>query len=391
MSDSFSALIHKAEAELSRELGLRVDLVDVSVLDSPHVVLRCRVVGATAVPRSVIVKQNMATEFTQPSDSGTSDRLLNEWAALRFLQETGASGRAWPSLLAASRSGSFVVIEDLGNHATVEDVLYGDSEDAATRSLIALGASLGTLHSVARHETDAFTAIQSDLGTSSPLSDSTFDIREMKDVFTECFSVLDITPHHDFWSCVDSLETAIHSPGSFSSVIHGDAGPQNFLWDGETASMIDFEFVADGHVLLDLVSARLGFPHSDQPYSVPMRIVDRIEASYRNAAGNAAWDMSDNEAFFRGITDACGHWALTRWAPLWRRLFRDSAPDGEGSDLTATRSQAFTVYRRFLVTATEFGHVGPITETVQAYCDALQKRFPDLGETPDYPAFVSGS
>jgi aminoglycoside phosphotransferase (APT) family kinase protein len=391
MSDSFSALIHKAEAELSRELGLPVDLVDVSVLHSPHVVLRCRVVGASAVACSVIVKQNMATEFTQPSDSGTSDRLLNEWAALRFLQETGASGRAWPSLLAASRSGSFVVIEDLGNHATVEDVLFGDSEDAATRSLVALGASLGTLHSVARHETDAFTAIQSDLGTSSPLSDSTFDIREMKHVFTDCFSVLDITPHDDFWSCVDSLETTIHSPGPFSSVIHGDAGPQNFLWDGETASMIDFEFVAVGHGLLDLVSARLGFPHSDQSYSVPMRIVDRIEASYRNAAGNAASDMSDNEAFYRGITDACAHWALTRWAPLWRRLFRDTAPDGGGSDLTATRSQAFTVYRRFLVTATEFGHFGPITETVQAYCDALQKRLPDLGETPDYPAFVSGS
>lgn len=387
MSDSFAGLIHEAEAELSRELGLPVELVDVSVLDSPHVVLRCRVVGASAVPCSVIVKQNVATEFTQPSDSGTSDRLLNEWAALRFLQETGASGRAWPKLLAASGSGSFVVIEDLGNHATVEDVLFGDSENAATRSLIALGASLGTLHSVTRHETDALTAIQSDLGTSSPLSDSTFDIREMAHVFTDCFSVLGITPHDDFWARVDSLETAIHSPGPFSSVIHADAGPQNFLWDGETASMIDFEFVAVGHGLLDLVSARLGFPHSDQPYSVPKGIVDRIESAYRNAAS----DTNDDAAFFRGITGACAHWALTRWAPLWRRLFRDTAPDGSGSDMIATRSQAFTVCRRFLVTATEFGHVGPITETVQAYCDALQKRFPNLGETPDYPAFVSGS
>ena len=146
MSDSFSDLIHEAEAELSRELGVQVDLVDAAVLDSPHVVLRCRVVGMSAVPCSVIAKQNVATEFTQPSDSGTSDRLLNEWAALQFLQGTDASDRAWPRLLAASRSGSFVVIVDLGNHATVEDVLFGDSEDAATDSLVALGASLGTLH-----------------------------------------------------------------------------------------------------------------------------------------------------------------------------------------------------------------------------------------------------
>jgi hypothetical protein len=138
MSISLSALIRKAEAELSRELGLPVDLVDVSVLDSPHVVLRCRVMGANAVPRSVIVKQNTATEFTQRSDSGTSDRLLNEWAALRFLQERHAPGRPRPGLLAASPSGSFLVIEDLGTHSTVEDVLFGDSEDAAIRSLIAL-------------------------------------------------------------------------------------------------------------------------------------------------------------------------------------------------------------------------------------------------------------
>lgn len=236
-----------------------------------------------------------------------------------------------------------------------------------------------------------FTSIQSDFGTSSPRSDSTFDVREATDIFTDCFAVLDITPHDDFWVHVDSLEAAIHSPGPFSSVIHGDAGPQNFLWDGETASVIDFEFATGGHGLLDLVSARLGFPQGDQPFSVPERIVDRIEESYRDAAGNAVSDMSDDEAFFRSITDACAHWALARWASRWRWLFRDTAPDGGDSELTAMRSQTFTVYRRFLVTATEFGHVGPITETIQAYCDALQQRFPDLDETPDYPAFASCS
>ena len=74
-----------AEADLSRALGLPVDLVDVSVLDSPHVVLRCRVSGAISGPRSVIVKQNTATEFIRHEDSDTSDQLVNEWAALRFL------------------------------------------------------------------------------------------------------------------------------------------------------------------------------------------------------------------------------------------------------------------------------------------------------------------
>jgi hypothetical protein len=122
-----------------------------------------------------------------------------------------------------------------------------------------------------------------------------------------------------------------------------------------------------------------------------MRVVDRIEASYRNTACNAASVASTDELFYRGVTDACAHWALTRWARLWRRPFRDAAPDGRDSDLTATRSQAFTVYRRFIATATKFGHCGPITETVQTYCDALRKRFPDIRETPDYPAFDSGS
>ncbi len=107
---------------------------------------------------------------------------------------------------------------------------------------------------------------------------------------------------------------------------------------------------------------------------MPRRHVEALERAYV-AAAEPRYDVD------RAIADACAHWALVRWAGLWRRWFRDPAG---GSD--EVRAQAFTVYRRFVATTEATGHCGVIAAAVDAYTEALQRRFPGLAETEPYPA-----
>ena len=334
----------------------------------------------------------MSTEFTDSGSSGASHRLLNEWAALRFLEDlhTRPSVESpWPRLFAANEEHSLVIIDDLGRHPTVEKMLQSNDRSGAAASLAALGSSLGAFHAAAHTTAAEFPTVQSELGSTSPRSDSNFDVRNSDDEFSDCFDVLGIAPHDGFWSAVEELEAIIHIPGDFHTLIHADAGPQNFLWTGSRALLIDYEFATFGHALLDVVSARLGFPHTTNGRTVPIQHVEEMEGQYRNAAAQKMRSVDSDTVFCDGIADACAHWALVRWIARWRRLFREPASKDQDVDKARSRAETFTVYRRFLTTAASSGRWEPIGRTVETYCDALQRRHPTLEATHPYPALTS--
>ncbi len=394
MLDSPDLLMRIAEVELTRAFNRPVNLVSSTFLASPHMVLRCQIAGVTSGLDSVILKQVMSTEFTDSVIPGTSHRLLNEWAALRFLEDletTPSNERPWPRLLAANREHSLVIIEDLGAHPTVEEMLVSSDQIGAAASLAALGSTLGTFHAAAHTTAAEFPRVQSGVGAASPRSDSNFDVRNSADAFGDCFDVLGMAPHDDFWPAVEELEAIIHTPGEFHTLIHADAGPQNFLWTGASAPLIDYEFATFGHGLLDLVSARLGFPHTTNGRTVPIRHVEEIELRYRNAAAPTMRGVGNDTVFSEGICDVSAHWALVRWAVRWRHLFREEPSEEADAEKVRSRAETFTVYRRFLATAAASGRWEPISQTVEAYCDALQRRHPGLEETRQYPVLTIGS
>lgn len=185
----------------------------------------------------------------------------------------------------------------------------------------------------------------------------------------------------------------IHSPGPFKSFIHADAGPQNFLLIGDGVIALDYEFGTFGFGPLDVVSARLGFPHSQQAMTVPRAIVEAGEAAYRAELASAVDEASDDEAFAAALTDAAAHWALVRWVGLWRRVFarRNSESSGSSTDeaVATSRSQAYTVYRAFVDLARATGSRPALARTVDAYAEALCERFPALDRTEVYPALLS--
>lgn len=383
---SQTELLQLAELSLSRMAGGPTKLADPQRLPSPHLLFRCKVIFGGDLPDSVIVKMVTAKEFTDSPDSGPSHRSLNEVTALEFLGDL-SDGGPWPQLISVHPETGLVVMEDLGAHPSIEDVLFGDSEMEANRSLSALGATLGALHGLAHPRIGDFLERQAGVRAVSPRSDSSLDLRTEIGSLEHSFDFFGVSPPSGFRSALEELESAIHGPGPFRTLLHGDAGPQNFMWMGATASVLDFEFVVPGYGLLDVVGARLGFPQSEHGHVVPAHASQTLEHTYRENLMDLIPQLRDDDVFARGLTDACAHWALSRWSFRWRQLFGDEPPDATHGDIERNRAQAITVFKGFVELAEQTGYRSVVADAFLAWMDALRKRGFRVVEMPPYPAF----
>lgn len=400
-------LVSKAAALLATELGRPVSLSAPRALSDQHPVLRCRVEGADAL-RSLIVKRVTRTDFNAPGSApGISQRFRNEWACLDFLRTLELAEPVGPRLLAASREESLLVIEDLGAGETLLDRLRGTDGDAARAGLVGLGTALGRMQAAAAARERDFRAIQAALDTASPLSDSTIDQRDRRERFHDVFDTLGLAPATGFWRELEAVETAVHEDSTFRSFLHADAGPHNVLCPDPASGrvrLLDFEFGDYRHGLLDVVSARLGFPHTGQVWSVPAADADALEAAYRAEVADALPAAQDDAAFEAALVDACAHWSLGRWSGYWTGYFKErmdpqARTEGDGSaDEPAAaarrarqRARILTQHEGFLALADRTGRRPAITASLRGFLERLRERWPELEVMPVYAALDEGS
>jgi hypothetical protein len=240
---------------------------------------------------------------------------------------------------------------------------------------------------------------QSRLKAASPQSDSTIDFsnQNMIEVFQNCLSVLEITPARGFWEAIENLEKSIHTPGPFYNFIHADAGPHNFLYFDEGVQLLDYEFGAFNHGLLDVVSARLGFPHIADNQSVPFQAARQLEGAYQRELAQVLPQVTDRTFFEQELVNACAHWALSRWAGAWIYYFKERFEIGDEimtnkkMDISASqahlnRSRVLTLYQSFIQFAQMTNHQLPIAETLQSFILILKQEWPELDVMPIYPA-----
>lgn len=359
------------------------------MLPSQHAIVRCALEHDGEVTSgSVVVKEVTATEFTSGAGSEPSHRYLNEFAALEFLGAGSAEG-PWPTLIAHSIEDGILVLEDIGSRQTVQEILLGDDAELAARALADMGTALGELHAAAFGRVGDFTRRRAELGVSPVLSDSTRDLREDIHLFEESLEHFGVKAQRAFYSELGGLESRLSDPGPLQTVIHADAGPQNFIHLGHGAVLVDFEFMSPGNALLDLVSARLGFPHSEEGRRIPIEQVEVVESNYRVAAGVSMPEMGDDQVFGSALVDACAHWALGRWARLWRRLFSDSSDNSPG--MVQQRAQTLSVYEEFIVLADRRRQREALAGTLTSCVGAIRDRFPGIERSTMYECFAAES
>ena len=359
--------------------ALGTPLLSPELLDSPNLVFRAEAEDFG----TVIVKRITMTEWNRGGGS-ESEQLLNEWCVLEHLD-----GRGAPRLLAADRQASLIVLEDLGDRPTVEQALLDESTVDARAMLSAVGSSLAIVHGAGVGREREFLDLQQRRGTLSPRSDSTVDFRiERRELFEDAFDVLGVQVNKGFWDEVVRLEEAVHDGGLFRTLIHADAGPQNFLV-GDDMKMIDFEFGVYLNAMCDVGGARVGFPQTWDTRSVDPADAKLVEDAYRRVAVEF-WPEAADDVFDEHLMFGAGHWALNRLAGGWRSDLRDMVMGtSERKDGALRRSHYATLWTSFCDSVDESDALGPVSTALRSALSSLQNRFVDMVPLDPYPALTN--
>lgn len=377
-------LVATAAQLLTAHLGHDVALSDAIALESGNWVVRAIARGSDSSSR-VIIKHVSSIEFDQPDHTGPPSRFLNEWAALDFL--AGLRAKVSPTLITADRHARLIIVADLGDGPSLETVLLEDDAEAARQGLEDMGRLLGELHAAARGHEEAFVSRQTRVGTRSPLSDSTIDQRDRHDAFFRALGAMGITPGGGFWDEVVEMETLIHEGSPFWSLIHADAGPHNVLLADEGSRLIDFEFSVYRNAMCDLVGPRLGFPQTMATGEVTEDAVLAMETAYRLAVAESIPESEDDGIFHRHRAAAAGHWALNRWAHIWRDHVGQIGVGEKPSERFARAvGDTLLVFGGFVAAAGETGDFTAVAKAVAGFTSGLMRRWPDLEPAPIYPA-----
>jgi hypothetical protein len=182
-----------------------------------------------------------------------------------------------------------------------------------------------------------------------------------------------------------ALEASIANPGPFTSLIHGDPCPGNWVRAGATDRFIDFEFARVGHALLDGVYGRAAFPTCWCVGRLPGDVIEAMESAYRYELAQGCPAARDDAHYLPGVAEACAFWlAFTcRIFPL-KTLLEEDPEWGTG-----TNRQRLLFRLDVVRQATdEAGHLSVLGEVAAALARELHDRWDgEITPLPLYPAF----
>ncbi len=347
--------------------------------DSPHIVLRCAVRG-TDLPETVIVKHAMGE-----SDQ-TRYHFRNELATLQFMGNIGPEPVV-PRIIAAAVGDNLLVLEDFGDQPTLLDLLQTGTDPAlAEQALVKYGAYLGRFHAASIDREEELSRLRNTLNATAPRCDTSDDVRNHADALQALFASFKISVPIGFAAEFDFMGRMIHEPGPFRVMAHCDAGPHNVFFLGDRVMLIDFEFGQYACGIMDLVSARMGFPHTLNMGRVPPAKVQQMEQTYQQEFPLATDNFNDT------ITAACMHWAFGRLSYYWQGYLKDYLQVGDviNADFPnyeRTRRHQLTYIQSAKNAASEyncFPAVADVLAEVEAY---LLELWPELKPVDLYPVF----
>jgi hypothetical protein len=380
-------VVRTAEAALAKAMGAGVHIDDVEMLSDAerrNLILRGKVVRDDGKDRSAIIKATRATTYDpMAEDAFKESGLIREWAATAFLSARAPTRGHSPALLAGDAARGILVFEDLGaGLGSLVGPLLSDSPQKAEQALIAYASALGRLHAdaIACTEEHAQALHAGFPATHRRLPRHRARLEEFAAKVGERLGGL---PPGDELARIAQL---LQEPGAWLSLVHGDPCPDNALIMPDRVRLIDFEFAAPGHALLDALYWRLGFPTCWCAGRVPDAIAGRAEAAYRAEMDVVIDNLSDT-AFCSESAFIAASWLLS--CLDWRL---DAAlKDDEMWGIASIRSRLLW-YLEAVITMTEAADALPgFRSTARRWLVVLQDRWPATRPLGLYPAFAGPS
>jgi hypothetical protein len=236
---------------------------------------------------------------------GADDRgsFLDEAAGLAFCD-------AGPLLLAADPAMPLVVLEDLGSHPSLADLLLGSDADAALRAGVEWAREFGRLCAASAGREPEFAALRQGLGGEAANPDHGTWLAHAFAQLPELFGQwgVELPPGLDaeFGELLPVIE-----PGEFAVFSPGDVCPDNNMFTPDGLRFLDFESAGYHSVFLDAAYTRLPFATCWCVYTPPPGLTAALEAAFRGELLTVFPALADDACWDRGLRRACAAWVLS--------------------------------------------------------------------------------
>lgn len=374
-----------AQAALSLAAGHAVTVGQAQALGDAmrrNLVLRASAVSPDGAARPIIVKASRAPGYDAAApDAFEAPGLLKEWAAVALLGRDPRRAGIGPALLAADMEQGVLVLEDLGEGlaSLVRPLLEGAAAEAEA-ALTAHARALARLHAATLGCEDEHAALVREALPNSriPLRASGWVDRVAHKATALLGGAL---PEAEVALIAEHLQ----KPGPWLALVHRDGCPDNVLLPapGE-ARLIDFEFAAPGHALLDAAYWRMGFPTCWCAGVVPDPVAARLDTAYRAILAEAVPAAADDAAFRTESAIIGSAWLFNSLAWLLEPALREDGRWG----IASRRSRILHYLEAARRMTAEAGMFPGLRDLIGGWLDQLRPRWAPAAPLPPYAAFA---
>jgi Phosphotransferase enzyme family len=247
---------------------------------------------------------------------------LDEWAGLEFLTQRGL--HLAPRFLAGSQEARLLVMEDLGESESAEDLLRGSDARIATSALMATVRITALLHV-------RTLSAQSDYDTVR----QSLEPRHERVRIENARYLLDNAGRLQRWVAetgaradpglqedLEQLARELADPGPFLAFTHGDMAPSNTLFTPAGPRLVDFEYAGMRSALYDALLWLLTLP-------LPEELIYRADTIYRSGLSQGCYAAQLDSEYLRAraVAAAARTVNVLQWiSPKALERDRDWAP-----------------------------------------------------------------
>jgi thiamine kinase-like enzyme len=383
--------VRAAEVALTHSAGEPAAIRDVQSLSDEqrrNLILRASAIGRDGSAKPIIIKATRAANY-DPAAEDAYERfgLAKEWAAATLLAQRAHKHRRHSTFLAADVRRGVIVFEDLGGLQSLAQTLLHGSVPEAEKALTAYALALAQLHTetlnpqteheeIVRRAFPNARVAQPGRPGAVPLGHDWLD------------QVSQMVPSL-LGGSLPEREVAIvakhmRRPGPWLVLAHADPCPDNVLLTAPgRAELIDFEFAAPGHALIDATYWRMGFPTCWCAGDLPNAVADRLDQTYRVALAESLPLAANYEAFRRESAIVSVAWMLASLGWILERALKEDVTWG----ISTLRSRILFYLERAVEIAAHEDELAGIAKAIQLWLATLRDCWPAIAPLAVYPAF----
>jgi Ser/Thr protein kinase RdoA (MazF antagonist) len=300
----------------------------------------------------------------------------DELAALDYLN--GMPVPVAPRLLGADAQAGLLLMEDLGDGATLADSLMASGRERVQAELVGYARALGSLHAWSMSHAGEAAVVRARHGPGDESGPRWRDaVQRGKEPFLATAATLGVASH-GVAEEIDQVHRMIVGT-SYLGLVHGDPCPDNVRLIDGTCRIVDYEHAGWGPVAYDAAYLLAPFPSCWCFARLPDEVAGPAVEAYRGSLETAGIELGPD---WESITTA-----VLAAAFLGRGQMFAEALDQDDEWGTATMRPRLLAWLRTFAGRAGDGTLPRLQATAAAMQDRLAERWAGV-RIPDYPSLA---